>query len=873
MYRTIIRNINTSKIKISLPKKPLEVHREPAKQFAINPFGYHSDQLSSDLLRNVVTTINNHPDALVLTKVGGFYEAYYDHALELSKLLSFSLGDKSYNKTRFPMSGFPAYQLQKHLRTLVVDHSLFVAINDQFFNHTTGTFDRRVTRVVTPGTLLDESSLNPNTHNFILSVIYQEPTQQVALSWSDISTGDSYAETCKPADLKSYLARLSPSEIVLDIQLTPSQSSTLQRLMGSHDATVTYAPMQESKAKRSKEYTPLENAAISLLQSRIKTSLIKNTPEISPMRDLAANKLILDAQTIKGLELKSTIRDNRAAGSLLKAVRRTCTQHGHRMLERWLCEPSSEISKIRSRHDCVDLFKSRFQLRRDLRGFLKDIEDGPRLLQRIVLASSFKPSLLLSVKRVIEKSQEVVNRIQYEHKYEGLHAKSTEWSSLLELTKTLKPLIKFANKVDQVIIEDALRAKDTDELENEGEAEPEETKRSNSSDIYNDDFKRSITPRYSPRIAQLNKKLDKLYKSRDELAKMVRNDFKVTDSSQVLLRSNQKLGHYITARKNGNKDIPSAYQVVASQKSTASYSHPQWTSIKSAIIDTSEELEKAEREALTSLKDELSAQSEAFKHNNNLISQLDVLLSFAELAEEKRWTRPHMTTDRTLDIKTGRHPSVEIALQDSLNSFTPNDTYMDDKAYINAIFGPNMGGKSTYLRQNAIIVVLAQAGSFVPADKAVVGVVDRVFSRIGASDDLSGGRSTFMVEMTEAAEILSTSTPRSLVIMDEIGRGTTSVDGLSLAYAMLIHLATENKSRTLFATHFHELDDMLDGQNLPVRFLSTDLDAGPDGFAFTYTMREGVCKDSHGLIVAKLAGVPDSCIAHAEEASQKIKNR
>lgn len=613
MFRTAVNYLKSNKIKINLPKSPLKDVQPSLKSqtFKITPFGFSNDQLSSDLLKNVITTINNHPDALVLTRVGGFYEAYYDHALDLSKLLSFSVGEKSYNKTRFPMAGFPFYQLQKHLRTLVVDHSLFVAVNDQFYNHKTGAFDRKVTRVITPGTLLDESSLNPSTHNFLVSVVLKD--DQVGLAWTDISTGDSYAESCKPSDLKSYIARLSPSEIVFDIQLTSTQTDSLQSWLGAHDSIITYAPLSTDKSP-SPQYTPIENAAISLLQSRIQASLIENTPSITPTKEVLSKKLILDAQTIRGLELKSTIRENRASGSLMKAVRRTCTQHGNRLLERWLCEPSSDIQVIAMRHDCVALFLSRVQLRRDLRAMLRDIEDGPRLLQRVLLGSAFKPSLLLSVKRVIEKSHEVVSRILAEHKHEGKNAVSDEWQSLLTLLESLQPLISFAKRIDAVLIEDALRAKDADNIEgeegenrNDSESENAEDERrsSNSVDVYNDDYKRSITPQYSAKIAKLNKKLDNLYKDRDNFAATVRKDFKATDPSHVTLRSNQKLGHYITAKRSSIKALPSVYQIVASQKSTASYSHPQWTNIKLAIMDVSEELERAEREALTSLKDEV----------------------------------------------------------------------------------------------------------------------------------------------------------------------------------------------------------------------------------------------------------------------------
>ncbi|TIB15113.1 hypothetical protein E3P89_00746 [Wallemia ichthyophaga] len=857
-----------------------------------DPSGFHPSHLSSDLLKNVINTINAHPDTLLLTRVGGFYEAYYHHALLLSKLLGFSVGEKSYNKSKFPMAGFPYYQLSKHLRSLVVDHCLFVAINDQFYNHKSGSFDRKVTRVISPGTLLDESSLNPTTHNFIVSVVSHPEQDQFAAAWCDISTGDSSTASSSLSDLKSYIARLSPSEIVFDGGTTTAEAHKLRQSLGAHDSIISYSqPNANPSASTHTQYTPHEHTAISLLQTRLQASLIDDTPSLQPKREEKAT-LMLDAPTIRGLELKTTIRSNRTSGSLMRAVRRTITQPGHRLLEQWLCEPSADLSVIRSRHAAVAIFLSRTQLRRDVRALLRDTQDGPRLLQRVLLNNNFTPSLLLAVKGVIEKTEEVVRRIRAEWVHErgqqsGCASENNydndDWHALLTLTESLHPLITFAERIDSVIIEDGLRAKEASESESEQREEiqglPEEREREREAiekdgrerngDNYHDDLKRSIAPTYSATIARLNKKLDRLYGERAKLAREVRGEVRASDPTHVALRSNQKLGHYITARKSSLKALPGAYQLIASGKSTATYAHPRWTALKSSIVEVSEQLEGAEREALTGLKGELAKESERFRANTHLLAQLDVLCSLAELADERAWVRPAMTVDRALHISQGRHPAVEVALQDSLNSFTPNDVLMQDDSFVCAIFGPNMGGKSTYLRQNAIIVVLAQAGSFVPATAATIGVVDRLFSRIGASDDLSAGQSTFMVEMTEAGEILQMATPRSLVIMDEIGRGTTSLDGLALAYAIVVHLALTNKCRTFFATHFHELDDML-ADTLPIQYLSTDLVDGGDAFRFTYTLRKGVCKESHGIIVARLAGLPIECIDRAQIAHDTV---
>lgn len=594
-----------SKVKITLPKSSAASSSKVLFKDSIDkskplPLGYIDDHLKSDVLSNVVKATQTWPKALILTRVGGFFEAYYDQAITLSKLLSFAIGEKSFSNSKIPMSGFPLHQLNKHVRNLVTNHSMLVAINDQFYNHSTGSFERRVTRVISPGTIIDEDSLDPNSHNFLLAINFLDDNT-LSLAWTDLSTGDSFSDNCHLFDLKSFLANLTPSEIVLNTNISLTQSLSLNFQLGNHQSIISYA-------------TTSDKSSISLLNDRIVNSFLDEKLNlIEPDLDHNKNNLILDAQTIKGLELKSNMLKGSTSGTLLKSIRRTSTQFGSRLLERWLCEPSTDNEIIYQRLDIVEVLIGNTQIRNDLRVILKNIEDGPRLLQRVLLGFNFKPSVLLSLKRIIDNTDKIVALIK--DNFNDRHLPH-QWKSFMKLLDLYKPLTSFSNKIDNVIIEDVLREKEQENL-NINEDDNDDNNMLNISqkslsnskdpDYYSDDFKRSITKNYSVRIKNLNEKLDKLYKHRLELSNKIRLEFNVNDNSQILLRSSAKLGHYVIAKKIPKSIITSNnFQVIAQSKSLIYFSHPSWTKIKSEIIQVSETLETSEKEALNELKEEVS---------------------------------------------------------------------------------------------------------------------------------------------------------------------------------------------------------------------------------------------------------------------------
>ncbi|KAK0233421.1 muts domain V-domain-containing protein [Armillaria fumosa] len=886
------------------------------------------------LFEEVQENLSKFPHCVLLTRVGQFYESYYDQAIEVSRLLNIKLTARKWNKQFIPMCGFPLVHIDKHLKVLVQQNQRFVAMCEEFPRYRSSgekDFDRRVVRVITPGTLIDESFLNQYENNYLLAINASihvplddsvEPQQYpIGLAWIDVSTGEFFSKNSDSESLRDDIARIGPREIVLHKDFDGRHTHPIFMALGEERNLISYAvPSDEfvrlspvtsaqdasgtdekvvaddttdvidvtdevlEPARRSAVYTAEEGSAITLLTAYLEANLLEHMPALSyPDQDNGGNRMYMDSHTIKALEIRENITEGGTTGSLLSVIKRTVTSSGTRLLARWLCSPSTSIPEIEARQSLVEFFCSRPYFREDLVGALAKLEDASRIVQKFLLGRG-DTSDLLAVHTTIETWSRLKLRIERERLLEAQEREDNfstyEWSSLDSLMTRFSDLDELGRRIGSAVERTDIDADEPDKpvLEDEvEEAEPAFFKwRYGPS-------KWVIKPEFSETLQTLHTNLRRLLREKEDLEARLQLDY---DAPSLGLRSSPGFGmHVHLARaKRDHRRINEDPNFVAinTTTTTRSYVYQEWSLLGSQIFETSMALLAAEKEAFETLRSEVNGHAASLRRNARIMDELDVTLAFANLATEMKFVKPTFSEETIFDVTHGRHPTVELGLLTSGKVFTPNSLEMNPSTRLHIITGPNMAGKSTLLRQTALIAVLAQTGSFVPADSANLGIVDKLFSRVGAKDDLFHNRSTFMVEMLETAEILRRATPQSLVIMDEVGRGTTVNDGLAIAYATVHHLVTQNRCRALFATHFHELSDMLGYSEQTslsstfesVSFLCTDVDETEAGrFTYSYRVRPGVNRDSHGLKVALLAGMPQQALIVAGNALEILKSR
>ncbi|KAH8835362.1 muts domain V-domain-containing protein [Flagelloscypha sp. PMI_526] len=865
-----------------------------------------ADEPKGLLAKEIQHNLAKFPHCLLLTRVGNFYESYFDQASEIAALLKIKATSRRWNGGRVPMCGFPVMHLSRYLKMLVKDHQRFVAVCEEFpkmSNFGGKEFERRVVRVISPGTLIDEPFLNPTENNFLLAISPNSiQPDTVGLAWIDVSTGEFFSRVTHLGNLSDQLARIGPHEVVLDNALQSAKSHAVRDAVGEeglfvsfHDPTsqastqgdaepllpsFTSNPLPRDEINPNLEaeellplsmdmFTPQETSAITLLVSYMRTNLMANMPAMSlPNREGQNTRMQIDSHTIKALEIRERINEGGVKGSLLSVVKRTVTAGGTRLLSRWLSAPSTKVEEINARQSVVALLYKRPHFRADLLALLADAEDASRIVQRFMMGRG-DPGDLFAIHNTIRIWNRILIRIQQERSFDG--PGQDNWNSLELL------LSRFNNLND--LSEYIAKAIDTtqpiqDESDQSLELEPE-----SNTDLHRDQDilavplrldgragsvrKFSIRPQFSEELAALHEDLKASLNAQEALERAWQLDF--TAPSLTLRASPSQGFHVHIGRKKDAKLIADSHDFVLLSESgtTRTYFSQEWSQLAMRITDTSTKLLAAEREAFDGLRRLVNTYATDLRRNARILEEIDVTLGFAELACEMNWVRPTVVDEIQYHVENGRHPTVELGLLTSGRMFTPNSTHLEEGVGLQQLItGPNMGGKSTFLRQTALTAILAQAGSFVPADTALVGICDAIFSRVGAKDDLYHDRSTFMVEMLETATILTRATPRSLVIMDEVGRGTTTKDGLALAFATIHHLTTINKCRTLFATHFHELAYLLGYQHPTEQSLYThigfqmfDVDETADQhFAYSYRLRPGVNFNSHGLKVAQIAG-------------------
>ncbi|EAU92915.2 MutS2 protein [Coprinopsis cinerea okayama7 len=830
----------------------------------------------SPLAKEVQANLARFPHCLLLTRVGSFYESYFGQANEIASLLNIKLTSRKWDGSRVPMCGFPIVHLDKYLKVLVQQHKRSVAMCEEFPRQTEfgeKEFERRITRIISPGTLIDEPFLEPSENNFLLALALplDGGASSVGLAWIDVSTGEFYSKDCQPENLEDEIVRINPKEVVLpstmrtvDISRNPVLVMLQQQNIHfafhgveQHPDVVSMLPFTPTPASAS-----AEGEAVALLSNYLHFTLLEHAPSLgAPVHEMDNGRLHIDAHTIKSLELRETDYEGGTRGSLLNVIKRTVTTSGTRRLARRLCSPSASRPEIEGWQNLVSFLLQRPHLSFDLRESLKNVGDVGRIVQRFLLRKGSIDDLV-TVMKTIQLWTTITSRLQLERLLEGRGALG-DWSSMDPMLGRISDLSSLSRR-----IQDALTRCGSREADGDPEDSLKESTGSSRDTQANSEW--TINPQFSPKLFSLYATLHDLQRQKQDMEDRLRINYA---APSLTLRSSAQQGMHVhlsrAKRDQGKLNDDPAFVKLAETASTKCYLYQPWSQLGGLIGSTMLAVAAAEREAFSELIAEVLYYADELKANVAAQDDLDVALGFATLAKDLNLVRPKITENGEYHVVNGRHPAVELGLLVSGRTFTPNTIEMTPSSNVHVITGPNMAGKSTALRQTALIAVLAQIGSFVPADSATISIVDKLFTRIGAKDDLFRDRSTFMVEMMETAEILRRATPNSLVIMDEVGRGTTMKDGLAIAFATIHHIATVNRSRCLFATHFHELSDMLgcdgewqgSGVFNNVRFYCTDVDElDEDRFVYSYRLHPGVNRDSHGLKVAQLAGLPPSAI-------------
>ena len=772
---------------------------------------------------------------------------FYDDALTASRELEITLTGKNCGQEeRAPMCGVPYHAVDVYLNKLVAK-GYKVAICEQAEDpkQAKGIVKREVIRIVTPGTNLSQQALDEGRNNYLMCLVYDN--NQFGLAITDISTGDFYTtEVATLKELYDEIHRFSPSEIICNDSFYMSGASLddfKDRLHVSVSTLDTWYMDEAVSVQKIKEHFKVASldglgltdfpsgtlavGALLLYLYETQKNTLDNLTKITPYR--SGGYMIIDSATNRNLELIETLREKQKKGSLLWVLDKTKTAMGARLMRNWIEQPLIEKKKITARQDAVEELYNDMITREEIREYLNAVYDLERLVTRISYRTA-NPRDLIAFKTSLGMIPPVKQLLS--------QAKSAELKEIDERMDCLEDIYDLIEKSIQdeppIMIREGGMIK-------EG---------------YNED-------------------VDKFRLSRTEgktwLAELEAREKEKTGIKNLRVRYNKVFGYYLEVTNSYKELVPEDWTRKQTLANAERYITPELKELEDMILGAEDKLAALEYDLYCEVRDSIGEQVVRIQETAKAIAHLDVLASLACVAQSNDYVRPSINTKGVIDIQGGRHPVVEKMNNNQM--FIDNDTYLDNKNHrISIITGPNMAGKSTYMRQSALIVLMAQIGSFVPAKSANIGIVDRIFTRVGASDDLASGQSTFMVEMTEVANILRNATSRSLLILDEIGRGTSTFDGLSIAWAVVEHISNPKLlgAKTLFATHYHELTE-LEGKLDSVNNYCIAVREQGDDIIFLRKIIRGGADKSYGIQVARLAGVPDSVIDRAKEISSWLE--
>lgn len=800
------------------------------------------------MMQHYLKTHEEYKDCILFYRLGDFYEMFFDDAKVVSKELELTLTGKSCGaEERAPMCGIPYHAAETYL-TRLVKKGYKVAICEQVEDPklAKGMVKREVTRVVTPGTTLNAQALDETKNNYIMCIAYIG--DHYGISSADITTGDYYVtEVDSERKLLDEVNKYQPTEIICNeaFYISGIDIDDMKNRMGiviySLDAWYFSDETAQMTLKDHFKVSDLEGlgladydsgvvAAGALLKYLYETqkTTLSNLVAIHPYT--TGKFMIIDSSTRRNLELVETLREKQKRGSLLWVLDKTRTAMGARTLRSFVEQPLIERTEIEERYDAIDEFNTNAITREEIREYLNPVYDLERLITRVTYQTA-NPRDLIAFRNSI-------------HMLPPIKTLMSDFQSPL-----LKRLYEQLDTLDELyeLIERSITEEPPLTLHDGG--------------ILKEGY---------------NEEVDRLRKAKTDgkswLADLEAKEREKTGIKNLKIKYNKVFGYYLEVTNSFKDMVPDYFTRKQTLANAERFITPELKELEDVILGAEDKLIVLEYELFREVRQKVADEVVRIQKTAKAVAQIDVFASLATVAEQNNYCRPKLNEKGLIDIKDGRHPVVERMIQNEM--FVANDTYLDNGSNrVSIITGPNMAGKSTYMRQSALIVLMAQIGSFVPAKSAKIGIVDRIFTRVGASDDLASGQSTFMVEMSEVANILRNATSNSLLILDEIGRGTSTFDGLSIAWAVVEHISNPRLlgAKTLFATHYHELTE-LEGKLNSVNNYCIAVKEKGDDIVFLRKIVKGGADKSYGIQVAKLAGVPDNVIERAKEIVEELSN-
>ena len=800
------------------------------------------------MMQHYLKTHEEYKDCILFYRLGDFYEMFFDDAKVVSKELELTLTGKSCGaEERAPMCGIPYHAAETYL-TRLVKKGYKVAICEQVEDPklAKGMVKREVTRVVTPGTTLNAQALDETKNNYIMCIAYIG--DHYGISSADITTGDYYVtEVDSERKLLDEVNKYQPTEIICNeaFYISGIDIDDMKNRMGiviySLDAWYFSDETAQMTLKDHFKVRDLEGlgladydsgvvAAGALLKYLYETqkTTLSNLVAIHPYT--TGKFMIIDSSTRRNLELVETLREKQKRGSLLWVLDKTRTAMGARTLRSFVEQPLIERTEIEERYDAIDEFNTNAITREEIREYLNPVYDLERLITRVTYQTA-NPRDLIAFRNSI-------------HMLPPIKTLMSDFQSPL-----LKRLYEQMDTLDELyeLIERSIAEEPPLTLHDGG--------------ILKEGY---------------NEEVDRLRKAKTDgkswLADLEAKEREKTGIKNLKIKYNKVFGYYLEVTNSFKDLVPDYFTRKQTLANAERFITPELKELEDVILGAEDKLIVLEYELFREVRQKVADEVVRIQKTAKAVAQIDVFASLATVAEQNNYCRPKLNEKGLIDIKDGRHPVVERMIQNEM--FVANDTYLDNGSNrVSIITGPNMAGKSTYMRQRALIVLMAQIGSFVPAKSAKIGIVDRIFTRVGASDDLASGQSTFMVEMSEVANILRNATSNSLLILDEIGRGTSTFDGLSIAWAVVEHISNPRLlgAKTLFATHYHELTE-LEGKLNSVNNYCIAVKEKGDDIVFLRKIVKGGADKSYGIQVAKLAGVPDNVIERAKEIVEELSN-
>lgn len=793
---------------------------------------------------------NKYKDCILMYRLGDFYEMFFDDALTASKVLEITLtGRDCGQEERAPMCGVPFHSVDSYIAKLV-ENGYNVAICEQVEDPAAakGIVKRDVIRVVTPGTIMDSAALDEKKNNFLCSLCMFGCN--AGISFVDITTGEVSANEFSGDDLKiqimNEIGRYSPAEIIVNLE-AHEDVDFMSRISDRFGCSIrnfyNWSFEYDDALKRvverfgegADEALLAKNYAVSSLGALILFLEETQKTELLNLRRVELNDsdefMGMDVYSIRNLELLETLRDKKKKGSLLAVMDRTRTSMGSRLLRKWIIMPLVNCAKIQNRHKAVGELVAEPIVREDFAEKLKSVQDIERIIGKIAYKTANCKDLL-ALAASFEKLPDIKTALA--GRRSGI---------LCELARRLDDLSDIRDMITASVNPDA----------------PISLREGN---LIRDGFN-----------ADIDSRREIMKNGVEWIRNFAEEEKEKTGIKNIKVGYNRVFGYFLEISKQNAAEVPDYFVRKQTLSNCERYITPQIKETEEKIVEAESQIVNMEYELFCQIREATAAQIERVQRTAHAVAVLDVLCSFAEVAEKNNYVMPTMTVSDKIVIKDGRHPVIESINRKSV--FIPNDTTLDcGKNQIAIITGPNMAGKSTYMRQTALIVLMAQMGSFVPAASAEIGIVDNIFTRVGASDDLSAGQSTFMVEMSEVAYILDSATAKSLIILDEIGRGTSTYDGLSIAWAVAEYIADKRKcgAKTLFATHYHELTE-LEQRIENVKNYCIAVKKNGDDITFLRKIIHGGADGSYGIEVAALAGVKKDVTKRAKAILRALEER